>query len=187
MSRYDELQKLQALKDSGAINDIEYEKEKQRLLNTPETGTIGADYAYSGTAGAPPPPPPGNPTAAPVLFSTNDPTKPWGMDVKTYCMLLHFSQLAGFVVPFLGWVAPILMWAMNKDRFPEVDRHGKVVLNWLISQVIYFAVAFVLVFVFIGVPIMFLLVLISVLYAIIGGVKANDGQVWSYPGSIKFV
>jgi uncharacterized Tic20 family protein len=175
MSRYDELQKLQALKDSGALTDIEFESEKQRLLNTPDPAPEAA------------PPPPPAPGAAVPMLSSSDPTKPWGMDVKTYCMLLHLSQLAGFVVPFLGLALPIIMWAVNKDQFPEVDRHGKVVLNWIISQVIYFAVAFVLIFVIIGVPIIILLGLVSLIYAIIGAIKANDGQVWNYPGSIKFV
>jgi uncharacterized protein len=178
MSRYDEIQKLQSLKDSGALTEDEFQREKQRLLNTPEPDSLGASYS------TPPPPPMTNATGVGALSTTE---KPWGMEVNTFCMLLHLSQLAGFAVPVLGWALPIVMWAMHKDRYPEIDTHGKIVLNWMISELIYFAICFVLVFVFIGVPLMFVLLLLGVLFPIIGGVKANDGQVWSYPGSIRFL
>lgn len=180
MSRYDELQKLQELKAQGALSDAEFESEKQRLLNAPDPAPLGGAYS------APPPPPPGGQ----VTYQSTPPPladgKLWGMEPKVYCMLLHLSQFAGFVVPFLGLALPIVMWAVNKDQNADVDAHGKVVLNWIITELIAGIVCFVLMFVVVGFPLLLVLIALGVIYPIIGALKANDGILWKYPGSIKF-
>jgi len=43
-----------------------------------------------------------------------------------------------------------------------------------------------LIFVIIGIPLLLLLCLVGVIFPIIGGIKASDGQVWKYPLSITF-
>ncbi|WP_339721869.1 DUF4870 domain-containing protein [uncultured Paraglaciecola sp.] len=112
--------------------------------------------------------------------------KYWGMPLNTYCMLLHLSQLASIIMPGLGFVLPIVMWATNKDKNETIDRHGKVTLNWMISLFIYSLVCIVLWIVIIGMLGFFVLVIMNLIFAIIAAVKANDGELWVYPLSIKF-
>lgn len=112
--------------------------------------------------------------------------KPWGMEENTFLMLMHLSQLAGFVVPGAGLILPIVMWATNKDQSEVVDRHGKMILNWMISLFIYSIVSFILVFLIVGIFTFIALALINLIFAVIGGVKANEGVLWHYPLSIKF-
>lgn len=112
--------------------------------------------------------------------SSNKSANQWGMFV-------HFSLLAGFIIPFAGLIAPIVLWQMKKEEFPIVDTHGKVVVNWIISSVIYGIVCFILSFVFIGIFLFMALGLASVIFAIIGGIKANEGVVWEYPLSLKLI
>lgn len=109
-----------------------------------------------------------------------------GMATNTYLMLMHLSQFAGYVVPFLGFVAPIIMWAINKDKNEEVDRHGKNILNFIISWIIYAAVSFLLVFVIIGIPLLVLLGALQVVFIIIATIKANSNEYWKYPLTIPF-
>lgn len=102
-------------------------------------------------------------------------------------MFLHLSQLANIVIPPVGIILPIVLWQMNKDKMPALDAHGKMVVNWLISSFIYIVISIVLMFVLIG---FFLLIAVSicgVVFAIIGGVKANNGELWEYPLTIKFL
>ncbi len=106
---------------------------------------------------------------------------------KTWAMLLHLSVLAGFVVPLGGLVAPILIWQLKKSEMPEIDAHGKMVLNFLISMLIYSLVAFLLTFVVIGVFLFFALVAVGVIFPIIGGIKANNGELWQYPLILELV
>lgn len=102
-------------------------------------------------------------------------------------MILHLSQLAGYAVPVAGMIVPIVIWQVKKDEFPILDVHGKIVANWLISSLIYMVVAFMLTFVLVGFLLLPIIALMGVAYPIIGGLKANNGEVWDYPGSIKFI
>lgn len=112
--------------------------------------------------------------------------KPWGMDLPTFLMLLHLSQLTSFVIPLAGLVLPIVMWATNKELDPRIDAHGKVVLNWVISSFIYAVISALLCIVFIGFFFLIALCICSIVFAILGGVKANAGTLWKYPLSIPF-
>ena len=110
---------------------------------------------------------------------------PQEQQTRMWAMILHFSQFAGYLVPYAGLLAPILIWQLKKNELPGLDVHGKAVANWIISMVIYSAVCIVLVFFLIGIPLLILLGLVGIAYVIIGGIKASSGEVWTYPGSIK--
>ena len=112
--------------------------------------------------------------------------RPWGMKLNEFNMLLHLSQFAGFIIPFAGLILPIVMWATNKDEHPSVDVHGKNVLNWIISTIIYAIVGAILSIIFIGIFVLLALGICSLIFTIIGAVKASKGEVYEYPMSIKF-
>ena len=112
--------------------------------------------------------------------------RPWGMKLNEFNMLLHLSQFAGFIIPFAGLILPIVMWSTNKDEHPSVDVHGKNVLNWIISTIIYAIVGAILSIIFIGIFVLLALGICSLIFTIIGAVKASKGEVYEYPMSIKF-
>lgn len=115
-----------------------------------------------------------------------DENKPWGINLNTFCMLMHLSQFASAIIPGSGVILPIVMWATNKDAFPQVDQHGRVIINWMLSIFIYSLICIPFMLIFIGFLALFVLVAINVIFAIIGAAKANDGIVWRYPLSINF-
>ena len=106
-----------------------------------------------------------------------------------WAMFVHFSSV-GFVIPLVGLVLPIVLWQLKKDEFPSVDAHGKVVVNWLISALCYSLVSLALTLA-IGVygfmALFMALGIATLIFAIVGGIKANDGELWEYPLSIKFL
>ncbi|MBI5758779.1 MAG: DUF4870 domain-containing protein [Planctomycetales bacterium] len=108
-------------------------------------------------------------------------------DVKLWAMLIHFSLFAGYVVPFAGLIAPILLWQIKKADLPEVDAHGKMVVNWIISSFIYLCVGGLLTFVLVGFAVMFAVAVMAVVFPIVGGIKANNGEFWKYPLTIEFI
>lgn len=81
---------------------------------------------------------------------------------------------------------PVVIYILKKDELPGLEAHWHVVLNWLISALIYFVVCFILFIVVIGVFLMWALGLLCLIFPIIGAIKANDGEVWPYPLSIRF-
>ena len=110
-------------------------------------------------------------------------------DEKQMGLFLHLSQLANVIFFPLGILAPILIWQLNKDKMPALDAHGKMVVNWMISTIIYGFVSIILIFVFlIGLIPLIGLMIAGIAFPIIGAIKANnDGELWEYPLTIKFL
>lgn len=148
MSKYDDLGKLDDLRNKGGITEEEYQREKERILN-----------------------------------STNNSL--FGIDQKTYLVLMHLSQFAGFIIWGLGFALPIIMWLTNKDN-EQVNKHGKNIANFMLSMLIYFGIAGILCILLIGFPILAVLGLLELIFVIIAAVKAGNNEYWKYPLSIPF-
>lgn len=121
-----------------------------------------------------------------VIRMANDVASDRERMTRQWAMILHLSTLAGFIAVGAGFIAPILIWQIKKTDYPELDAHGKIVANWLISYVIYFAICFVAVSVFIGFILLPILGVLGIVFPIVGAIKANNGEVWKYPLSIPF-
>ena len=106
---------------------------------------------------------------------------------RQWSMFLHLSVLTTYIVPLAGLVAPIVIWQMKKNDSPKLDTHGKIVVNWVLSMILYMIVSVVLSFVIIGLPMLLALVVLNIVFPIIGGIKANNGETWRYPLSIRFM
>lgn len=125
-----------------------------------------------------------------------------GLKENTYCMLIHLSLLLSFFHFSLGIIAPLLLWALNKESHPNVDKNGRVAFNWIISMAIYTLVLF-LVSVPMGFSFMFsfgnpfsmltsfipviILYLLNLIFIVRAAMMANAGEVAHYPLSIRFV
>jgi uncharacterized protein len=110
-----------------------------------------------------------------------------GKESKQMGMFLHLSQLLNLLIPIAGIIAPIVLWQMKKDEIAGLDAHGKMIVNWMISCLIYSVISFVLAFVLIGFVGFFAIAVMGLIFPIIGGVKANNGELWEYPLTIKFL
>lgn len=110
-----------------------------------------------------------------------------GLDMNNYRALMHGSQYAGFIVPFAGLVAPIVLWSMAKDQYPEVDTEGKKILNWMISEFIYIMVSGLLCLILIGIPLLFIAILAGFILPLIGTIQASQGRSYTYPCTIEFL
>lgn len=113
--------------------------------------------------------------------------KPWGMEVNQFCMLMHLSVFASFIFPVAGIAMPLVMWLTNKDQSKVIDQHGKEIINWMISSFIYLIISFILTCFLIGYVTLFGLFIISIIFPIIGAVRANEGRFYRYPLSIPFI
>lgn len=103
-----------------------------------------------------------------------------------WAMMLHLSQFAGYIAPLLGFIVPILIWQILKEDLPSLDRHGRIVMNWLISSLLYAVLCVILSFALIGIPLLVILAVLAIVFPIIAALKANAGEEWEYPLSIGF-
>lgn len=114
------------------------------------------------------------------------PQDPREAETRQMALLLHLSQLTGYVLPVLGYVAPILIWQLKKNDLPGLDAHGKNAANWILSEIIYLAVSAVLCLILIGFPLFIAVLIMGTVFPIIAAVKGNNGEVWKYPLAIPF-
>ena len=109
-------------------------------------------------------------------------------NTRTWCVLCHASALLGLFFHFLGHIfGPLIVWLLKRNDGTEIDAHGKEALNFQLSMLIYEAVAILLCFVLIGIPILLLLWLANTILVIIASIKASDGQLYRYPLTIRFI
>jgi uncharacterized Tic20 family protein len=70
---------------------------------------------------------------------------------------------------------------------PGIDAHGKMVVNWAISATIYAIASIILMFFLIGFLTFFAVAIMGIVFPIIGAIKANKGELWEYPLTIRFI
>ncbi|MEM8639270.1 MAG: DUF4870 domain-containing protein [Cyanobacteria bacterium P01_G01_bin.54] len=106
---------------------------------------------------------------------------------RQWAMFLHFSQLSNFVIPLGGIIVPIVIWQLKKEELPGIDEHGRMVTNWIISSLIYGVVGAISSAVIVGFIILAVVFVCSIVFPIIGGLKANKGLFWKYPLTLEFL
>jgi uncharacterized protein len=158
MSVADEIGKLNELRLSGAITEQEYQKAKESLLAGKQPVCDNFKQAFSSMSA----------------------------DANMWGMFIHLSQFCGYVVPFAGLILPIVLWQIKKNDSEVIDQHGRVVVNWIVTEFILAIVFLLLCFVLIGIPLLVILAIVGVVFPIFGAVKASNGEVWTYPFSFRF-
>ena len=84
-------------------------------------------------------------------------------------------------------VLPIVIWQTQKDKIPGMDAHGKMVVNWMISAAIYSVASILLMLVLIGFLTFLAVIVMGIVFPIVGAIKANNGELWEYPLTIKLI
>jgi hypothetical protein len=111
-------------------------------------------------------------------------------DARKWAMFCHLAGLAGLLpmTPVFGSViAPLIIWQIKKDEFEFVDEQGKEALNFQISILIYAIAAGLLCFACIGFFLLPAVYIFDMIFLLIAAVKANNGERYRYPLSIRFI
>ncbi|MGE0430676.1 MAG: DUF4870 domain-containing protein [Planctomycetota bacterium] len=98
---------------------------------------------------------------------------------------LHLAQYCNFVFPLAGLIVPIVLWQSYKDD-PEVDRHGRAVVNFQISMLIWLVVSLVLTIALVGIGMLFAVGILALACPAIGAIQSSRGHLMQYPLAIPF-
>ena len=117
-----------------------------------------------------------------------------GKEECKWAMFCHLAGLAGLspLLPVIGSaVAPLVIWQLKADEFPFVAEQGRRAVNFQLSMLLYATIGTVICLVsLIGVfliPVVFCVFgLIDLILVLIAAVKANRGQHYRYPFTIRF-
>jgi uncharacterized protein len=105
---------------------------------------------------------------------------------RLWAMLSHLlSFVAAYL--FLGFVAPLIVLLVFGPRSAFVRANAVESLNFNLSWLLYGIIAVILAFLLIGIPILIVLGIAYLVLVIVASVKANNGEVYRYPATIRFV
>lgn len=109
-------------------------------------------------------------------------------------MFAHLSALAAVFVGGFNWLGPLIIWLVKKDEYPFVADQAREALNFNLSVFLYgiigSGVTFVLSFLIIGfllIPVLIAGGIAWIVFAIIAGTRANAGETYRYPLTIRFL
>ena len=102
-------------------------------------------------------------------------------------VLMHLSQLATFAMAFGSILIPLIIWITQKEKIRDLDAHGKMILNFQFSLLIYSFICIPLIFVGVGIIGLLIILIMSIVYPIKNAIRASDEQAPVYPFSIEFL
>jgi len=103
-------------------------------------------------------------------------------------VLTHLSQLLDLVTGMGGLIVPLIIWLTQKDKVVGMELHGKIILNFQISIMIYSIVSIPLIFLFgLGIILLIGIAIIALVFPILNAIKVSNGETPSYPLSIEFI
>lgn len=107
---------------------------------------------------------------------------------RSLLVLTHLSQLITLVTGFGSLILPLILWITQKEKVQQMDSHGKTIINFQLSLIVYCIICVPLILLF-GLGLLGFLVLgiIAIIFPILNAIKASNGENPSYPLSFKFI
>ncbi|WP_439153098.1 DUF4870 domain-containing protein, partial [Winogradskyella sp.] len=100
-------------------------------------------------------------------------------------MITHLAQLLTYITGFGGLIVPLILWATQKENVEGMDAHGKAILNFQLSIIVYCILSVPLILVFgLGILTLILIGILAFVMPIVNGIKASNGELPSYPLSL---
>ena len=117
------------------------------------------------------------------MTDINEAAMPATQEDRTLAMLTHLSGIV------LGFIVPLIVWLINKDRTDKnfLNDQAKEALNFQITILIGYVAGMVLTIILIGPLISLAAWVLSLIFSIIAGLKANEGVAYRYPLSIRLI
>lgn len=102
-------------------------------------------------------------------------------DERTWSLLAHIGSIV------LGFLAPLIVLLVKGPESPAVRAHSVESLNFQITVLIGYVVSWILAFVLIGFFLVFVVWVVSLIFAIMGTMAASKGEPYKYPFALRLV
>ena len=106
---------------------------------------------------------------------------------RSWAMFCHLAAFAGYVFPMGQIILPLVVYLIKREEFSLVEDQGKESLNFQISVTLYVVAALLLSIAVIGIPLLVALLIFHFIAVIIATVRANNGERYRYPLTIRFL
>jgi len=102
-------------------------------------------------------------------------------DERLYATLGH----VGIII--VGFLAPLIVWLIGKERSEFVDDQGKEALNFSILITIAYVVGWITSVILVGFLILLAALVLSIIFCIQGAIAANKGERYRYPFNWRII
>lgn len=103
-------------------------------------------------------------------------------DQKKNTGLAAVSHILGLV---FGLIGPIVIYAISDDEF--VRKNAAKAFTWQVFFLLYFFLAIFSISLFVGILLIPLVYILNIIFSVLGAVKAGNGEVWKYPGTVDLL
>lgn len=102
--------------------------------------------------------------------------------------LTHLAQLLTYLTGVGGLIVPLIIWITQKDKVIGMDEHGKAIVNFQLSIILYTIISIPAILLLgLGILMLILVGILGFVLPIINAIKASNGEPPSYFGSIRFI
>ena len=114
-------------------------------------------------------------------------------DERTWAMLGHLSALSAFITGLGCVIGPLIVWLVKRDTMPFAGEQALEALNFNISAIIAACALGIFTLITLGigalitVPLFFVLFVGWFVLTIIAAVKANSGERYRYPLTLRLI
>ena len=91
------------------------------------------------------------------------------------------------IVPGIGILGPLVIYLVKKDESSFVRENAKESLNFQLTIIILYIISGVLVLIFIGIFLLWLIGIINTILVIVATIRAAEDQVYRYPFSLRLI
>ena len=109
------------------------------------------------------------------------------IEVRRWAAATHIAAVAGYIIPFGNIIGPLLVWQLKKEDGQLIDDQGKESVNFQITVSIAMLVSAFLTLILIGFLLIFVIGLGALILVVIAAIKANDGEAYRYPLTLRFI
>lgn len=103
-------------------------------------------------------------------------------------VITHLSQLVTLITGFGSLLIPLILWITQKEKIYQMDEHGKNIINFQLSLIVYFIICIPLILLFgLGLLGFIALGIVSIVYPILNAIKVSHGETPKYPLSFNFI
>ena len=102
-------------------------------------------------------------------------------DQRLWATLAHIGPIV------IGFVAPLVIWLIYKDRGRYVADQAKEALNFQITVTIAATISSILIFAIIGLVLLPIVLIAALVLMIMAAIAANKGQAYRYPVTLRLV
>ena len=103
-------------------------------------------------------------------------------------VITHLSQLLNHFTGVGGLIVPLVLWLTQKDSIIGMDEHGKSILNFQLSLLLWIFISIPAILLFgLGILGLIFIGIISFVLPIVNAIRASKGESPSYFMTIRFI